>query len=171
MKIRYILKFFSFLPLNVFLRFTSLGYISINWKAKISPFCTIRRNRHGRITIGKNANFRSFSEVHADGGIITIGNNLFINRNSMIISHSSITIGNNVTIGPNVLIYDHDHDREGKILQKPIVIGDDVWIAGCVTILKGVTIGKRSIIGAGSVVTKDVPDYSVLIQKRNSTII
>ena len=74
-----------------------------------------------------------------------------------------IEIGSGTTIGPNVCIYDHDHNiKQGEDITAPGRIENDVWIgAGCI-ILKGVTIGKNSVIAAGAVVTTDVPSFSIV---------
>ncbi len=75
-----------------------------------------------------------------------------------------IYIGNNVRIAPNVSIYtvwhplNSDVRRSRKCFTDQVYIGDDAWICGDVTILPGVKIGKRTVIGAGSVVTHDIPD-------------
>ncbi len=80
-------------------------------------------------------------------------------------------IGNYVMMGPNCTIYSRNHEFsditkpmmfQGYKEEEPVVIGDDVWIGGNVTILPGVTIGSHSIIGACSVVTKDVPEYAIV---------
>ena len=74
-----------------------------------------------------------------------------------------VTIGSRTLFGPNVQIYtathpmDHKESESGLEYAKPITIGEDVWIGGSVVICPGVTIGDRSVIGAGSVVTKDIP--------------
>jgi maltose O-acetyltransferase len=104
-------------------------------------------------------------------GELKIGNNFFLNRFSRIISHGKISIGNNVTIAQFVSILDHDHYffMKNNKLQldgykvAPIVIGSNVWIADKVTILKGITIGDNVIIGANSVVTKDIPSNSIAV--------
>ena len=99
------------------------------------------------------------------GATIKIGNNVGISS-ACIWSSKSITIGNNVKIGGDSIIIDSDShsldylirkDSDNKIISKDIIIEDDVWIGTRSIILKGVTIGARSIIGAGSVVTKDIP--------------
>lgn len=99
-----------------------------------------------------------------DHGIfISIGKNFYSNTNLVILDEAEVTIGDNVIIGPNVSLYTPSHPIDKAIRQKgleyalPITIEDDVWIAGGVIILPGVTIKSGSIIGAGSVVTKDIP--------------
>nr|WP_304430456.1 acyltransferase [uncultured Acetatifactor sp.] len=102
-----------------------------------------------------------------EGAILSIGNNTGIS-NSTIICRESITIGDNVNIGVNTIIYDtdmHSVDYENRIAVpdqnikiSPVVIDDGAWIGGHCIILKGVYIGKRSVIAAGSVVTHDIPD-------------
>ena len=83
----------------------------------------------------------------------------------------NVSIGTHVMMGPEVYIYTQNHsfdridiamDQQGFAEEKPVVIGDDVWIGSRVTILPGVTIGNGSVIGAAAVVTKDVPAYSVV---------
>lgn len=97
---------------------------------------------------------------------IFIGNNVGMSSTRMWI-HDSLTIGNNVNVGGNVLLIDtdcHPIDYEVRRVSTegtkfaPIVVEDDVWIGAHSIILKGVTIGARSVIGAGSVVTKSIPD-------------
>ena len=82
-----------------------------------------------------------------------------------------VVIGNDVMMGPECIIYARNHafDRtdipmreQGFSAEKPVYIGDDVWIGGRVTILPGVHIGKGAIVGAGAVVTKDVPEYAIV---------
>lgn len=113
------------------------------------------------------------------GARINIGDNVGMSATRMWI-RESLTIGNNVNVGANVLIIDNDchqldykmrrkdaHDTytweelQKNVLSAPIVIEDDVWIGAHTLILKGVTIGARSVIGAGSVVTKSIPSDCV----------
>lgn len=99
---------------------------------------------------------------------ITIGENFFANFNLTILDEARVTIGDNVFIGPNVGIYTACHPLEAEprdtLIEwaEPVTIGDSVWIGGGTTILPGVTIGSRSVVGAGSVVTHDVPDDVVV---------
>ncbi len=107
-------------------------------------------------------------------GKIIIGNNCFFNMDCSINSMSKITIGNNCIFGENVKIYDHNHNyKEDKILikkqgynYKEINIGNNCWIGSNVIILKGVTIGDNCVIGAGTVINKNIPNNTVVVQKK-----
>lgn len=105
-----------------------------------------------------------------EGATLELGNGVFINRNTMITSRRSIIIEDGVTIGPNVCIYDHDHkvhNRSEYILQN-VLVKKNVRNGSGAIILKGVTIGENAVVASDSVVTKDVPDNTILIQKRQS---
>lgn len=98
---------------------------------------------------------------------IKIGKNFYSNHNLCILDAGHVEIGDNVFIGPNVGIYTSSHPLEVELRNKgletaeKIVIGNNVWIGGNVVILPGVTIGDNVTIGAGSVVTKDIPNDSL----------
>lgn len=107
---------------------------------------------------------------HCDfGNNIFVGDRFWANVNLVIIDCARVTIGNNVFIGPNVGIYTAGHAEDpavraaGYEYASPIAIGDNVWIGGHVCILPGVTIGNNTIIGAGSVVTHDIPEDCVAV--------
>ena len=133
--------------------------------------------RGARITIGDNFYLSSGNGVNpiannlqADvyvepGAALTIGNNVGMSSTRIWV-HDSVAVGNNVKIGACVLITDTDAHPMDYMARRtsnegtksaPIVIEDDVWVGAHSIILKGVTIGARSIIGAGSVVTKSIP--------------
>lgn len=101
------------------------------------------------------------------GKNIFIGNDCYINFGAVLLDCSRITIGNNVLIGPNVGMYsanhslDPDERTQGALIGGRITIGDKVWIAGDVKIMAGVTIGEGAVIGCGSIVTHDIPPYTV----------
>jgi len=97
------------------------------------------------------------------GSNISLGRKVFFNFNCVVLDVARVSIGNHVLFGPAVQIYTATHPvdaaerRAGLEGGSPIVIEDDVWVGGGAIICPGVTIGARSIIAAGSVVTRDVP--------------
>ena len=121
-----------------------------------------------RLTVdnaGKNININKGERYSSD---LIIGNNSGLGRNCYI--QSKVTIGDNVMMAPDVMIYTSNHEfsntsipmcEQGMSATKPVIIHDDVWIGARTIILPGVTINKGSVIGAGTIVTKDVPEYSV----------
>lgn len=98
------------------------------------------------------------------GSHIEVGENFYANINCVMLDVGKITIGDNVLFGPNVSIYTAGHPihpesrNSGYEYGIPVTIGDNVWIGGSCVILPGVSIGNNVVIGAGSVVTKDIPD-------------
>ena len=137
-----------------------------------------------KFIIGKNFVFKSgkiFSQIGRPhptyftvryNGVLTIGNNVAIS-NTAIVCEKAITIENNVRIGANVVIYDsnfHSFDvvkrtstseDRSDIIRKPVTIEEGAFIGSHVTILKGVVIGKNSIVGSASVVTKSIPSNEI----------
>lgn len=101
------------------------------------------------------------------GTRVTLGENFYANYNCVMLDVAPITIGKNCMLGPNVSIYTAGHPihaatrNTGYEYGKPITIGDNCWIGGSVTITPGVTIGNNVVIGAGSIVTRDIPDNVV----------
>lgn len=100
---------------------------------------------------------------------IHVGENFFANFNLVILDEAEVTFGNNVFIGPNCSFYTAAHpldtERRDANIEKalPITVGDSVWFGGNVTVLPGVTIGSHTTIGAGSVVTHDIPGHVVAV--------
>jgi maltose O-acetyltransferase len=98
------------------------------------------------------------------GTNITLGKKIFINFNCVVLDVALVRIGDFVLFGPAVQVYAATHPmsasvrRQGLEAGKPVVVGSDVWVGGGAIICPGVTIGSRSVIGAGSVVTKDIPE-------------
>jgi maltose O-acetyltransferase len=94
---------------------------------------------------------------------ITLGDNVFLNFNCVILDVVPVTIGDRVQIASAVQLLAADHPLDaqerasGRELGRPITIEDDVWLGGAVVVCPGVAIGRGSVIGAGSVVTKDIP--------------
>ena len=95
---------------------------------------------------------------------VKIGNNVFINSNLLAMARGGITIEDDVQIAGNVSLLTNNHDPYDRMILpcKPILIKKGAWIGANVVVLRGISIGKHAIVGAGSVVTKDVPDYAVV---------
>lgn len=107
--------------------------------------------------------------LHVDyGRHIEIGNNFYANMDCIFLDVNKIIIGNNVMVGPRVSFYTAGHPTDAEIRIQdlefglPINVKDNVWIGGNSTILPGVTIGENAIIAAGAVVTKDVPNNTIV---------
>jgi maltose O-acetyltransferase len=101
---------------------------------------------------------------HCDyGGQIRIGDRTYLNFNAVLLDVAAIEIGADVQVGPNVQLLtphhpvDPEQRRTGWEAARPITIGDNVWLGGGVIVLGGVTIGRDTVVGAGSVVTRDLP--------------
>ena len=111
-----------------------------------------------------------------DGGTLEIGSNTALGNGVSVNCMESIVIGEGVQIGPDTKIYDHDHDYRvpggigaGKFVTAPVTIDDNSWIGCNVVILRGTSIGKNCIVGAGSVLKGAYPAGSVIVQKRQTT--
>lgn len=131
----------------------------------------LRYAPHGRVTIGRNCSIRTGAIVACSGGDISIGDDVSVNPYTILYGYGGLTIGSMTRIAAHVVIVPSNHvfrDPDMPIMLQPITgkgisIGHDVWIGAHVTALDGVTIGNRAVIGAGAVVTKDIPDASIAI--------
>lgn len=136
-----------------------------------------RQNDKNKIKIGEHCRIGGYLLVFSNGGKIEIGDYVMIPGGTNIWSMVDIKIGNRVMLSYNISIFDsnshpvdpvqrHQHylniDADVHIEKAPTLIGDDVWIGCNSIILKGVTIGSGSIVAAGSIVTKDVPEKSIV---------
>ena len=104
------------------------------------------------------------------GTNLRCGNRVFINFNATILAQAPITLGDDVMIGPNCSLItvghpvaDHQMRRGGWEQAKPISIGENTWLGANVTVLPGVSIGKQCVVGAGTLVTHDIPDNSLVL--------
>ncbi len=134
-------------------------------------FGRVRVMNLGRITIGERL-LMDGKTVRCElvtncGGVIEIGNRVFINYGTSISAHHLVKIGNRCQIGNYSLLMDNDYHQVGNLqevgLSKPVILEDDVWLGARVIVLKGVTIGQGAVIGAGSVVTRNIPPHSVAV--------
>jgi acetyltransferase-like isoleucine patch superfamily enzyme len=146
--------------------------------------------RNGReVKIGKgsgiSANCQIFPREKGFDGCFIMGEGSNIGDNSMIDTTDDVVIGNEVAVGPYSIIYSHDHDYKtdsfaawkGGVVKDKVIIEDGAWVGARVTLLPGVTVGKRAIVAAGSVVTKSVAAADIvggvpaksLIKKNNES--
>lgn len=99
-------------------------------------------------------------------GNVSVGDGAAINSFVQIFGHGGVTIGEHTQIGPSTVVTTTGHDYQAEDLDRnysPINIGQRVWIGSNATILPGVSIGDHSVVGAGAVVTRDIPPYSVAV--------
>ena len=148
------------------------------------------QNGHTYLSIGEKSMIDSSFVFETESGHISVGNRVHIGGGTQLISRAGITIGNDVIIAWNCTIYDHNshsvlwEERKDDVTLEwesaksgnsplcnknwsvvksaPIHICDKAWLGFGVTVLKGVTIGEGAVVAAGSVVTKDVPPYTVV---------
>lgn len=127
-----------------------------------------------RVVIGEGSRLLCWDSYHGNQKMsprIVLGNNVRVTRNLTIQCANSVRIDDNVLIASDVFIIDYNHGinpipisyLENPLDVKSIEIGEGAWLCNNVIILPGVSIGKKTIIGAGSVVTKSIPDYSMAV--------
>ena len=154
------------------------NYLISRWKTRrcnsVGPWIKVEGrlivHNAGSIVLGERVRIRG-SHVAVElaslsGGKLKIGSRTFINSGVSICAQQSITIGKNCAIGNYSLIMDTDfhdaNDHTQPSVAQPVVIEDDVWLAARVTILKGVRIGRGSVVAAGAVVTRDVSPFTLV---------
>jgi acetyltransferase-like isoleucine patch superfamily enzyme len=124
----------------------------------------------GTMTIGERCRLVStvakLELVALPGGHLEIGENVFINYGSSLVSSTHVKIGNDVLIGTHVMVMDTDfhrvEDKSWDTSGKPVIVEERAWLGNRSIILKGVTIGHDSVVAAGSVVTSDVPPRTIV---------
>jgi len=142
----------------------------IHRSSKISYLAKVKTVAGGSIKIGKKCSIHDYSMILSYGGFVHIGDFCTVNPFCILYGHGGLTIGNGVRIAAAAIIIPANHifeDTSSFIYcqgetRKGIFIEDDVWIGAGAKILDGVRIGRGSVIGAGSVVTKSVECYSVV---------
>lgn len=161
------------------------GYGTIEWKNRFGGFGENSDISYPAIlqgvsntyigkntTILANSRIQNYSDKKKSLDGIYIGDNCYLGFGLSLLNASRITIGNSVLMASNILISSENHgmnpeseipymDQESSV--KDVIIKDGAWIGQNVCILPGVTIGIKSIIGAGSIVTKDIPDYCMAV--------
>lgn len=125
------------------------------------------------LIVGSNVICRNFENFHVSSGKLILHDGAFINNSCSFNCMERIEIGSGTMMGEGVRFYDHDHIYTAEKIEKwqwttaPVRVGRDCWIGSNVTILKGVTIGDNTIIGAGCLVRKDIPANSVVYNDGN----
>lgn len=128
------------------------------------------------LVVGANVICRNFENFHVSSGKLILHNGVFINNSCSFNCMERIEIGAGTMMGEGVRFYDHDHIYTAEKIEKcqyttaPIRVGRDCWIGSNVTILKGVTIGDNTIIGAGCLIRNDVPANSVVYNDGNLVV-
>lgn len=121
-----------------------------------------------QIRVRNNVSFRVYGK-----GKVNIGTGGFFNDGCSVNCRDEIVIGKNIKCGQNVMFFDHDHDYRNNIeefVTRPIYVGDDVWIGANCIILKGVTIGDRVVIAAGTIIKNDIESDTVVYQNRDTIV-
>ena len=138
------------------------------WSSKIYWSVRMDTPPYRRFWLGRKSVIESYCCINNAVGDVTIGNHTRIGIHCTVIG--PVCIGNHVNLAQGITVTALNHtfkdtskriDEQG-ISTKPVVIGDDVWIGANAVILPGVTIGRHVVVAAGAVVTKDVPDYSLV---------
>ncbi|MDD5566238.1 MAG: acyltransferase [Candidatus Omnitrophica bacterium] len=123
------------------------------------------------ITIGANTTVSPYALLKSNNGTIILGSRCSVNDYAILYGYGGLTIGNNVHIASHAVVVASQHDYakletpdfSKDMLGKGIKIEDNVWIGAHAVILDGVTIGTGAVIGAGAVVVKDIPPFSVAV--------
>ena len=160
-----------------FLRMSG-GAIQMGKMVRCYSNVDLRLRKNSSISIGNHVSIGKRTVLSAlNGGKILLGNRCGVGMDCKIVSHEGVSGGENTILGPGVIIYDHDHvyGPEGvmhkEFQTKPVNIGKNCWIGAYSVILKGTIIGENCVIGAGCIVKGEIPDGTVLVQKRENTII
>lgn len=118
--------------------------------------------------IARNARIRHRVRIHWPWKLV-VGENSWIGEGTWILNLEPVNVGSNACISQDVLLCTGSHDRTSVTFEfdnGPIVIGDGAWICARATVLRGVTVGNCSVVGAGSVVSRDVPERQVILGGR-----
>lgn len=146
---------------------------------RFSPSVMTDVDKKSKIVFGNKVSIHSRCRISSNsGGYLTIGDRTSFNVGCIVVCKKRVNIGKSVSFGPNVMIYDHDHimGKENGVKntgfqKKDIIIGDNCWIGAGSIILSGAKIGDNCIIAAGSVIKGVVPNNTLVIQKKESTMI
>ncbi|WP_185833920.1 acyltransferase [Vibrio cholerae] len=151
----------------------SFGYLKYNLFSNTLFFPNVRLRNKGVINIG-DVKFRDNVSLFSDGGEIIISDGCFLNKNCSINAMDSVFIDKNTIFGEGVIVYDHNHRVNSGAVSKDVFdidrihIGKNCWIGSNVIILKGIKICDNVVIGAGTLVTKDILEPGIYISQSSS---
>ncbi len=157
------------------LKFGLVGQIEIARSATVEPKVQIVLNRNTKrdwlVRIGAKSKIKDYAYLGPRTGFIEIGRNCSINPYCVLLGYGGITLGDNVRIaaGCSIVAFNHNfEDADVPVIEQGnrwlgVTLEDDVWLGTGVRVLDGVTIGKGCVVGAGSVVNKSLPPYSVAV--------
>lgn len=147
------------------------GRMHIGDGVLIEQFVGMTAVGNGEIHVGNDCELRCFSRMEAHDGFIRLGARCGVNPFTLLSGYGGLTIGNDVRIGSHCAILSSTHNfesaaltiREQGVLKQETIVEDDVWMGHACTILGGVRIGRGAIIGAGAVVTRDIPPGGIAL--------
>ena len=153
--------------------------VGVNHQEKIvqdGTWNVFQINNKADLIVGSNVICRNFENFHVSSGKLILHDGVFVNNSCSFNCMERIEIGSGTMMGEGVRFYDHDHIYTAEKIEKwqwttaPIRVGRDCWIGSNVTILKGVTIGDNTIIGAGCLIRNDIPANSVVYNDGNLVV-
>lgn len=174
---RYINIAFGMLRMSLIALF-SLGKITFRFPVRMDKNVVLGRRRGGRIRFGKHVSLNRNAQISVtQNALIETGNYTSIGDNNVIVAREKIVLGSHVMLGANICIYDHDHVFKAPGIMRdlgyntsPVIIEDNVWLGSGVIVLRGVRIGQGSVVAAGTVVNQDIPNDSIVYNRRNLVI-
>ena len=152
-----------YLDKNAKIKLDGKLYLSRNQRGTKDAHSILIMQKNSNLIMNGNFSFAYGADIRLfDNATLVLGKDSYINTNVLIRCMNRIEIGDNCAISYNVTIFDDDfheiiYENKRNNTKKDVIIGDNVWVGANVTILKGVHIGNNAVIGAGSVVTKDIP--------------
>jgi acetyltransferase-like isoleucine patch superfamily enzyme len=167
MNVSLVLNFFRVL----FLKFQYGERLKIHWVQLLGKHTSILIKGKSLVCMGKAITSRSNLNIKVENARLIISNSVFFNHNCSITALESIEIGEGSSFGNNVVIVDHDHSKSGTgFITSEIKIGNNVWVGANSVILRGTIIGDNCIIAAGSIVTGEIEENTLVYQKRNTEL-
>ena len=146
--------------------------ISFRGIPQVNRSIRILTKKGAKITLGRGFKCRDGVLIRADENAkIVIGDNVFLNDGVLVNSRKKISIGSNTIVGPSTLFFDHNHDYKNnndKFIVREIGVGDNCWVGANCLLLKGAKVGNKSVIAAGSIITKTVKSNSLFLQSRSN---